>query len=46
MTTLLNDANLNKLGSSYDIIIISNSDFANNEFVSLTTVKYAGVNLG
>ena len=46
LTTLLNDANLNKLGSSYDIIIISNSDFANNEFVSLTTVKYAGVNLG
>ena len=32
-------------GKTYDIIIISNSDFANNEFVSLTTVKHAGITL-
>ena len=32
-------------GSTYDIIIISDSDFARNEFVSLTTVKHAGITL-
>ena len=33
------------VGSTYDIIIISNSDFESNEFVSLTTVKHAGITL-
>ena len=31
---------------TYDIIILSNSNFSNDEFVSLTTVKYSGVELG
>lgn len=30
---------------TYDIIIISDSDFASNEFVSLTTVKHSGITL-
>jgi hypothetical protein len=46
LTKMLKEANLSNIGSSYDIIIISNSDFANNDFVSLTTVKHAGVTLG
>lgn len=33
------------LNATYDIIIISNSDFESNEFVSLTTVKHAGITL-
>ena len=32
-------------GVTYDIIIISDSEFSNNEFVSLTTVKYSGTTL-
>ena len=32
-------------GKTYDIIIISNSDYASNEFVSLTTVKHSGITL-
>lgn len=32
-------------GSSYDIIIISESAYATNEFVSLTTVKHSGITL-
>ena len=36
-----------EIGTSYDIIIISEeAEDINNEFVSLTTVKYAGVTLG
>ena len=36
-----------EIGTSYDIIIISEeAEDKNNEFVSLTTVKYAGVTLG
>ena len=38
-------ADYSTVGRTYDIIIISNSDFANNEFVSLTTVKHAGITL-
>ena len=34
-----------KVGSTYDIIIISDSEFASNEFVSLTTVKHTGITL-
>lgn len=43
LTTWLDD--YDTVGSTYDIIIISNSEFANNEFVSLTTVKHAGITL-
>ncbi len=32
-------------GKVYDIIIISNSAYADNEFVSLTTVKHSGLTL-
>lgn len=34
-----------KVGSTYDIIIISDSEFASNEFVSLSTVKHTGITL-
>ena len=44
LTALLRD--YSTVGSSYDIIIISNSEFSNNEFVSLTTVKHTGITLG
>ena len=43
LTALLADYSAN--GSTYDIVIVSNSDFASNEFVSLTTVKHAGITL-
>ena len=43
LTDILNG--YSTLNQTYDIIIISNSDYANNEFVSLTTVKHAGVTL-
>ncbi|MBQ7415901.1 MAG: fibro-slime domain-containing protein [Oscillospiraceae bacterium] len=33
------------VGSAYDIIIISNSTHATNEFVSLTTVKHSSITL-
>ena len=33
-------------GQSYELFVISNSEATNNEFVSLTTVKCAGVTLG
>lgn len=32
-------------GQTYDIVIISNSAFESNEFVSLTTVKHSGITL-
>lgn len=37
--------NYSAVGVTYDIIIISDSEFSNNEFVSLTTVKYSGIKL-
>ena len=43
LTTMLDG--YSTIGSSYDIIIINNSEFTSNEFVSLTTVKYAGITL-
>ena len=43
LTSML--GNYDTVGKTYDIIIISNSEFANNEFVSLTTVKHAGITL-
>ena len=43
LTALLSD--YSTVNNTYDIIIISNSDYENNEFVSLTTVKHAGVTL-
>lgn len=43
LTSML--GNYDTVGKTYDIIIISNSEFANNEFASLTTVKHAGITL-
>lgn len=45
LTQKLCDMGFAENGQSYDIIIISNSEYANNEFVSLTTVKHSGITL-
>lgn len=37
--------NFATVDTTYDIIIISDSDFGSNEFVSLTTVKHTGITL-
>lgn len=37
--------NFATVDTTYDIIIISESDFGSNEFVSLTTVKHTGITL-
>jgi hypothetical protein len=34
------------VGTAYELFIISNSAASNNEFVSLTSVKHAGITLG
>ena len=43
LTAMLSD--IASRNNTFDIIIISDSEFSNNEFVSLTTVKYSGIEL-
>ena len=43
LTSALKD--FSTYGASYDVVIISNSAFESNEFVSLTTVKHSGITL-
>lgn len=45
LTGMLSEDKYNQVGTTYDIIIISDSEDSLSNFVSLTTVKYSGINL-